>query len=308
MDDKVSKLFHAGNIVLFDAAMGTALQAAGQPAGMRSEEMNIFDPDAVLRIHRENLRAGSDVITGNTFGVSAMLLRGDKTLAIKRFEAGIALAGQAIEAEKDRPAFSPLLAFDIGPTGALMEPVGDLGYGAAEEIFAIQAEAGAKGGADCVLLETFADIEEFTCAARVAKKVSGLPVIGTMCFAENARTFMGVSPAELIERAYAGGMAAMGANCSLSPLKMVPVVEEILAENGKKQNQLPVVCQPNAGTPVFKDGEMVYEMTEAEFYEGMKRLIDLGISGVGGCCGTSPAMIAAIRGIIDGKNNSGGTR
>ena len=316
--NKATELFSKKGVVLFDAAMGTALQEAGQPPGTGSEEMNLLDPGTVSRIHRENIRAGSDVITTNTFGVSAMFLRGEKERALECLAAGVLLAKQAAgrtAIPRDEET-APSVAFCIGPAGVLLGPFGETSYEMAEEAFEAQAGAGARCGADFILLETFADIEEFARAARVAKKSSGLPVLGTMSFAENGHTYMGATPADLVSAARAEGLSALGANCSLGPQEMGPIIEEIMGENAAEGlsgstggiQSLPVIAQPNAGQPVYKDGKTTYEITTEEFIEGIKKLIDRGISGVGGCCGTTPAMIAAIRGMIDGKNTSGGKK
>ena len=293
---ELKEFFESRGVVLFDAAMGTALIAAGMPAGAHTEEMNLIAPETVLRIHIENIEAGSDVITGNTFGVSQMLFQGEKDKAIRALREGMSLAKRAAS-EGAREGKSILACLDIGPTGKLLGPFGEAGYEEAEEVFAAQAEAGARSGADFVLLETFADSEEYLCAACAAVKASALPVLGTMTFEESGRSFMGAAPADFVRAARAEGVLAVGANCTLEPAGMAPVIKEILAA----ADGLPVIAQPNAGQPVYKDGRISFEMTTDTFAAGAGKLLDLGISAIGGCCGTTPAMISAIRGIIDGR-------
>ena len=340
----MKEIFKGDAIILFDAAMGTALHAAGQPAGVGSEEMNLLAPETVLRIHRENIEAGSDAITSNTFGVSQMMRRGEGEKAFRALEEGMKLArlaadsaigmgspaadgaegmklaGRAADGCAGRKAFACLC---IGPTGALLGPLGDLSYEASEGFFALQAEAGERCGADFILLETFADLEEFVRAARAAKAASNLPVFGTMTFGESGRSFMGAAPADFVHEALDCGLAALGANCTLGPAAMLPVISEIIAETEKARSGVEpspslmrseivaeaekarpgvhIIAQPNAGMPAYRDGRAVYEMTAEDFAAGAAELIKLGISGIGGCCGTTPAMIAAIRVIIDTK-------
>ena len=287
-------LFEEKGVVLFDAAMGTALLAAGQPAGSGSEEMNISSPETVFNIHLENIKAGCDVVTSNTFGITQLMNRGEKDSALKIIGEAVRLAKSA--ASGDGPGGRKILAcLDIGPSGALLGPIGDTGYEAAEEYYLAQAEAGALADADFILLETFADLEEFRCAARAAKKASGLPVLGTMTFGEGGRSFMGASTEDLIRAAREESLIATGANCTLDPAEIVPIVTDLISLS----DGLPIIVQPNAGQPVFADGAAVYETTAHAFAAGAKKLIDLGVSGIGGCCGTTPETISVIRDIID---------
>ena len=281
-------------VVLFDAAMGTALMAAGRGTSAGSDETNFWKPETVLRIHRENVEAGSDVLTSNTFDASHLLLRGEKQHVLGAVREGVKLAKQAAA---EGPAYGRtiLACLDIGPTGALLGPDGDAGYSEAEGWFAAQAEAGARVGADFIMLETFADAEEFAVAARAARQASGLPVLGTMTFGEGGRSYMGAAPGDLAGVARAEGLFAIGANCSLGPDGIAPVIAQIMEE----ANGLPVIAQPNAGQPAYKDGQTVYEITTADFAYGAKKLLDLGVSAIGGCCGTTPDMISAVRGMID---------
>ena len=288
-------------VLLFDAAMGSALLAAGQPPGTGSEEMNLSSPETVLRIHLDNIKAGSDVITSNTFGVTQMMLRGEKETALKALTEAMKLAKTATGNDfvsYQRKERSPVLAcLDIGPSGALLGSSGDLGYEAVEGLYELQAEAGARCGADFILLETFSDLEEFVRASRASMRVSGLPVFGTMTFGANGHTFMGTSLVDFVREARAAGLTAIGANCTLGPEEMIPVIRDIVA----KSAGLPVIAQPNAGQPVYKEGNSVYEITKEDFADGAEKLLALGISAIGGCCGTTPEMISAVRGIIDSK-------
>ena len=309
-ENELRGFFESRGVVLFDAAMGTALMAAGLPGTAGTDETNMWRPETVLRIHRDNVEAGSDVVTSNTFDLSHMLLRGAKLQALGALREGVRIAKKAAAGgSANGPAGGPandsaggpaggkkiLACLDIGPTGALLGPGGDVSYEAAGDIFAAQAEAGARAGADFIMLETFADAEEFSRAARAARESSGLPVLGTMTFGEGGRSYMGASPKDLVGAARAEGLFAAGANCSLGPDDMVPVIAEIMEE----AKGLPVIAQPNAGKPAYRDGRTVYEITTAAFAYGVKKLMGLGISAIGGCCGTTPDMISTVRGMID---------
>jgi len=287
------RLFEERGVVLFDAAMGSALQAAGQPSGTGSEEMNNLSPETVLNIHLENVKAGCDVLTSNTFGISALMMREDKDTALDTLEKAVSLAKEAASGggPGGREVFVCLC---IGPTGKMLGLYGEPNYHVAEESYAAQAEAGTRAGADFILLETFADPGEFACAAG-AVKASGLPVAGTMTFGASGRTFMGASPDDLLYIARSEKLIATGANCTLEPEGMFPVVSEIMA----LAKDLPVIAQPNAGQPVCVGGKTVYELSDDDFIAGVTKLLELGISGIGGCCGTTPAIINRIRDIID---------
>jgi len=284
-------LFEDRGVLLFDAAMGTALQAAGQPKGTGSEEMTNSAPETVLKIHLENIRAGSDVVSSNTFGISQMMRRGKTDLAIRTLEKAVQLAKRAA-AESGREVFACL---DIGPSGAMLGPLGETSYEAAEELFSRQAEAGERAGADFIFLETFGDHEEFACAARGAKKASGLPVLGTMTFNQGGRSYMGASPEDLLRIAKEEKLEATGLNCTLTPDEMLPIIASLLS----LADGLPIIAQPNMGQPEYKNGKSLYATSDEAFIAGAEKLIDLGVNGIGGCCGTSPAIISEIRVIID---------
>jgi len=295
----MTRLFFERGVVLFDAAMGTALLSSGQPKGTGSEEMNVSAPETVQNIHLENISAGSDVVTSNTFGVSQMMNRGENERAVLLLEKAVGLA-KAAAAGGGSGGREVLASLCMGPTGELLIESGEPGYKKAFDIFARQAEAGTRAGADFIFLETFADPVEFARAVRAAKGASSLPVFGTMTFGEDGRSYMGASLEDLIGIAREEKLCATGVNCSLDPDGMVPVVERLMALAGG----LPVIAQPNAGQPVFADGKTGYKMTDKEFLAGVEKLLDLGISGIGGCCGTTPTIIAAIRDMIDRRCKS----
>jgi len=292
------RLFEERGVVLFDAAMGTSLLAAGQPKGTRSEDMNLTAPETVLTVHLENIKAGSDVVTSNTFGVTQKMVRGETASALDIIEKAVGIARKA--ADSGQRAAEILIGLGIGPTGAIFGSDKELSYESVLDYFALQAEAGTRAGADFIILETFSDAEEFACAIRGAKESSDLPVMGTMTFNEAGRTYMGASPQDMLMAARSEGLCATGVNCTLDPDAMLPVVSELIGISG----DMPIIAQPNAGQPVFAGGKAVYMTTDEAFAAGAEKLIDLGVSGIGGCCGTTPMAISLIRDIIDRRKKT----
>ncbi|MDR3305188.1 MAG: homocysteine S-methyltransferase family protein [Clostridiales Family XIII bacterium] len=280
--------------LLLDSAMGSALIEGGLGRGESSSAMNLRAPEVVQAIHRRNIEAGCDIVTANTFGVGALLIQGQKAKwpAADALRAGLVCAREAAAAggPGGRRIYT---ALDIGPLGPIIGFTDGLGHEEARGFFAEQVRAGADAGADFVFIETMSDLEEMRDAVLAAKENTSLPVLCTMTFAENGRTFMGTDPAAFAKAAQSAGADAIGVNCSLGPLAMVPIIREIAAAA-----RVPVAAQPNAGLPVMKNGEACYEMTAGEFADGIEQLLNAGADIVGGCCGTTPAFIARIRAMM----------
>ena len=269
---------------LFDGGMGTMLQRAGLPAGVPPETVNLTGPKAVEAVHAAYAAAGADIITANTFGASRRKLGEDPAPYIA---AGIAIARRAAGAEK-------YVALDVGPLGALLEPFGDMTFDEAYDMFAEIVEAGAAAGADLVLIETMSDLLEAKAALLAAKERTNLPVLATMTFGEDGRTFLGVDPAAAAVTLTALGADAVGVNCSAGPRELRPVLQEIL-----HHTHLPVMIQPNAGLPRLVDGETVYDVEPEEFARWAEQFLEDGAAILGGCCGTTPAHIQALRALLD---------
>ena len=274
---------------LFDGGMGTMLQKAGLPAGTPPERMNLTAPEAVEKIHAAYRAAGADVITANTFGASRRKLGEDPAPYIA---AGVAIA---------RRAAGPggYVALDVGPLGALLEPFGDMTFDEAYGMFAEIMEAGAAAGADLVLIETMSDLLEAKAALLAAKERTDLPVLVTMTFGEDGRTFLGVDPAAAAVTLTALGADVVGVNCSAGPRELRPVLQEIL-----RNTHLPVMIQPNAGLPRLVDGETVYDVEPEEFARWAGYFLEDGASIFGGCCGTTPEHIRALWAVLDGKGSA----
>ncbi len=279
-------MFEIQKPLLFDGAMGTMLQKAGLPAGTPPEKMNLTAPEAVERIHAADVEAGADILTANTFGASRRKLGEDPAPCIA---AGIAAARRA--AGEGRR-----VALDVGPLGALLEPFGEMTFEDAYAQFAEIMEAGERAGADLVLIETMSDLLEAKAALLAAKERTSLPVFVTMTFGEDGRTFLGVDPAAAAVALTSLGADAVGLNCSMGPRELRPVLGKIL-----ENTHLPVMIQPNAGLPRLVDGETVYDVTPEEFAQWGRTFPEDGAAILGGCCGTSPEHIRALRRVVDGS-------
>lgn len=268
---------------LFDGAMGTQLLARGLQSGSLPELLCITEPETIMEIHRDYVAAGAQVITANTFGANRLKL-GDTTSVDSVVSAAIDLAKRA-GAQK--------VALDIGPTGQLLEPMGDLTYEEAYDAFREMVIAGEKAGADIVLIETMSDLNEAKAALLAAKENSSLPVYVTMTFTESGRTFLGVDAETAAKTLSSLGADVVGVNCSLGPRELLPIVQ-VMTQSAA----CPVMVQPNAGLPEVINGETVYRIGPSEFAEYISQMVDIGVHIVGGCCGTSPEHIAALKAML----------
>ncbi len=285
-------IINPNEFTLFDGAMGTMLLAHGLRAGELPERLNLTHPDVIRSIHAEYLAAGADVITANTFGANARKLsEGGEDLSVDAVvPAAVRLA---------REAGAKRVALDIGPSGALLEPLGTLSFDDAYALFAEVVRAGATAGVDLILIETMSDLLEAKAALLAAKENSTLPVCVTMTFSADGRTFLGTDPKTAAVTLSALGADAIGLNCSLGPREAAPLVREML-----EYATVPVMIQPNAGLPRIVDcgcGEQhtVYDVTPEEFVAACAPLAADGVTVFGGCCGTSPDFIAGLRRMLD---------
>lgn len=268
--------------VIFDGAMGTMLQEKGLEPGTLPELMNLKAPDVVLAIHQGYRSAGAQIITANTFGAHELRLKDTGFTVEEVIDAGVSLAKEAAGSEA-------LVALDIGPLGVLLEPYGTLKFADAYQYLKRQAEQGQKSGADIILIETMADLEEVKAAVLAARENTDLPVFCTMSFEAHHRTFMGCTVESMVRVLEELGAAAVGANCSLGPKELEPVVDSLL-----ELTDLPVIVQPNAGLPKMEQGKAVYELTCEEFAAYGLRFAEKGVKILGGCCGTSYQHIKAL--------------
>lgn len=264
------------------------IQAAGIDAGHVPELLNLTDPETIMNIHRRYAESGSDIIYANTFGANRYKLNGTGHSVEEVISAGIANAKKAV-GEK------VLVALDLGPIGQLLEPSGILTFEEAYDCYKEQVLAGKD--ADIIVLETMTDLYEVKAALLAAKENSDKPVLVTMSFEENQRTFTGVSPECMIATVEGLGADALGVNCSLGPVELMPVVEKICLFS-----KIPVIAKPNAGLP--DPITNLFNVGAEEFAESASKLADLGVKIFGGCCGTTPAHIAAVKKALEGKKYS----
>lgn len=268
------------NLLIFDGAMGTMLQAAGLPAGGLPEIYNIEHPDVVQKIHESYTAAGAQVITSNTFQANRYKLKNCSYTPAQLIHAGVKLA---------KAAGAKYTALDIGPLGQLMKPMGTLSFNEAYDAFLEQILAGVEAGADLILLETMSDLLEVKAGILAAKENCDLPVFVTMTYQEDGRTFVGCDPQSAALTLSGLGVDALGVNCSLGPKELTPIIDTLL-----NYARVPVMAQPNAGLPKFRNGETTYDVTPEEYGDFMAVLAQKGVRVLGGCCGTTPDYIAAM--------------
>jgi len=272
-------------ILIIDGAMGTQLMERGIRPDDCFDAQNLKNPEAVYSVHKAYAEAGADIIETNTFGANRIKL-GEYGLAdkVKEInEAAVKLARRAI-GEKG------FVCGSIGPIGQLLEPMGALTFDQAVETFAEQAKALADAGADLLCLETISDLQEMRAALIAAKSGTNLPVIASMTYDEGETTVSGTTPEAAAVVLEALGADILSANCSAGPEGLLKVAERLL-----KVTNLPVMIMPNAGMPVLENGKAVYKMTPDEFAKHLAKAFKLGISIVGGCCGTNPNHIKAVK-------------
>lgn len=274
--------------LLFDGGMGTLVQAAGlHTVHAVPDLLNLTHPEAIVAIQRQYVEAGADCITTNTFNTNRLKLANAGATVAEVYAAAAANA---------RVAGAPLVAGDIGPTGALLEPLGTLTFDEAFDIFSEQACAAEAAGCDLIVVETMADLLEAKAAVLAAVESTTLPVFATMTFGEDGRTFLGTTPAIAATTLSALGASAVGLNCSLGPTELAPLVGELAPHD-----RALVMAQPNAGLPRIQDGETVFDVGPNEFAQAMEAILDAGATVIGGCCGTTPDHIAALRALIDAR-------
>jgi methionine synthase I (cobalamin-dependent) len=286
--NRLAALLGADRPVLLDGAMGTLLQDRGLEDGAPGELWNLENPDAVREVHAAYAGAGARVLTTNTFGATRPRLDlhglGDRVGEVNRAAARLA---RSVADEHDL-----LVAGGVGPTGELLAPLGTLTPEEAQELFAEQLVALVEGGVDLVLVETLSDLGEADAAVTAARRTApGLPVAVTMSFDTNVRTMMGVRPADAVAHLAAGGADAVGANCGRGPQEMEIIATEMVQA---RTGDLLLVAQSNAGLPQVVGDHFEYDATPGDLAAHATRLAELGIDLVGGCCGSTPAHIAAM--------------
>lgn len=286
----LNRLLAERRLLMLDGGMGTQLQARGLQAGEVPEEWNLRRPGDVRAIHAAYYAAGADIVMSNTFGANPAKYHGTAPLA-EVVAAGVRLARAAADAAGGHPRY---VALDVGPTGRLLKPAGDCAFDDAYASFAEQIRLGAAAGADLVVIETMSDVYELKAAVLAAKENCDLPVIATVALGEDGKLLTGAGP-EVVAAVLEGlHVDALGFNCGLGPDLLLPFVKRLVAATN-----LPVVVKPNAGLPKVVDGETVFLVGPEAFARDVADLVKAGAVVVGGCCGTTPAHLAAVRRTVD---------
>ena len=276
-------------LVFFDGGMGTLLQEKGLGAGELPELWNLEHPEIIEKIHRAYLDAGADIIKTNTFGANGAKLHGCGRSVSEIVTAAVGLARKAAD-EKDA-----LVAMDIGPTGKLLRPLGDLGFEDAVSLFAEAAKVGEQAGADLILVETMSDTYECKAAVLAAKENTSLPVFATLIVDERGKLLTGGDIPAAVAMLEGLGVDALGLNCGFGPdqmLKFLPQLRECCS--------VPIIVNPNAGLPHDVDGKNVFDVGPEEFAADLKKMAEGGVWLLGGCCGTTPAHIRAMTSLCAG--------
>lgn len=277
-------------ITILDGAMGTELQAKGLQLGEIPEVWNIEKPEKVIEIHESYLKAGTDIIYTNTFGANRRKMAKVPYSVEELIKAAVANGRKAIENCKP----DAKVALDLGPIGALIEPLGDLSFEEAYDVYKEMVLAGSD--ADVIVIETMTDIYETKAAVLAAKENSDKPVLVTMSFEANERTFTGTSIPSMAMTLEGLGVDGIGFNCSLGPVELTPMIKKLFS-----MVKVPIVFKPNAGLP--DPVTNTYNVGPDEFAELIKDLIPYGIEYLGGCCGTAPAYIAAVCKMLEEVEN-----
>jgi len=287
----------AGEILVADGATATNYQQMGMAIGVAPEAWLFEEPAKVMALHRAFIEAGSDIILTDTFGATSPRLR-ESPYAGRTAEVNQRAVKLAREAASDRPGV--LVAGSMGPTGLLMDPLGELTPSAAADAYAEQAAALSQGGVDLLLLETFFALDEALAAIDGVRRASALPLVISFSFDRGTRTMMGLSPARVIEAIAPLGMAAIGANCGRSLDDMMHVAQEFAELNAG----IPLWIKPNAGLPSMVGDIARYDTSPAEMGAYARRFLDAGAQVVGGCCGSAPEHVAAIAACKRPRNSS----
>ncbi len=290
---RFARRLEEASLLLFDGGMGTRLQQEGLRPGQCPEKWNLLREDKVKGVHRAYTAAGADILETNSFGGNRSRLAHYQVT-----EQLAQINRRAVELAREAGGGEIMVAAAVGPTGRIMAPAGDLTAEEGVEIFAEQAQALLAGEPDLFLVETMSDLAEARTAVQGIQEVSDLPVIAQLTFTEHGRTPFGNTPQQVVQELEEEGVVALGANCSLGPRDLEPVVKALAAATS-----LPISVQPNAGQPVVDEqGDAVYAMGPEEFAQWALRLRQAGACLLGGCCGTTPEHIREMRRVLINSN------
>lgn len=275
-------------LLFLDGGMGTLLQEEGLKPGELPETWNLKKRDKIIDIHRAYFEAGSDIVLANTFGANVLKFHDDAYTLEEVIAAAIENVRKAARSSvADERTY--YVALDVGPTGKLLKPSGELSFEDAYEAFAKTMRIGAREGADLIHIETMSDTYEVKAAILAAKEETTLPVFATMIFDEKGKLLTGADVPSVVALLEGLRVDALGINCGMGPKQMIPILKEI-----RSYTSLPIIVKPNAGLPKQMAGETYYDVTPEEFAEVMQEIVSLGACVIGGCCGTTPEHILAM--------------
>ncbi len=277
-------------ILVLDGGMGFLLQSLGEHPGEAPEKFMLEHPESVLSAHRGYVEAGADIILTNTFGATKIRL-GEVKLE-NRFQK---INQIAVRLARDAAGKKALIGASIGPTGQMLEPMGELTFDKAYDAYQSQLKILTEEGIELIVLETFSDLKEFKAALIAAREYDNIPVIAMMTFAESGRTITGTDPLTFLTVAEALGADLCGANCSTGPKELLPIMKTIAANT-----TIPLCVEPNAGLPILKKGQTFYKESPHLFTDHLDGFFKMGVNVVGGCCGTTPAHIRELKAKVKG--------
>ncbi|MBQ0099816.1 MAG: homocysteine S-methyltransferase family protein, partial [Firmicutes bacterium] len=284
--------FLKNNIILLDGGTGSLLIKNGLKANEYPERLNVSNSDIITKIHKDYYDAGSNVVCTNTFGANSLKFSNLELEKIIKCAIENVKNAQKLSKGKQKK----FVALDIGPTGKMLKPFGDLDFEDAVEIFKTTVKIAVKYGVDLVLIETMNDIYETKAAVLAVKECSTLPILVSNVYSKDGVTLSGTTPESAIATLEGLGVDAIGINCSLGPKDLIPVIEKYL-----KNSSIPVLFKPNAGLPRVDGDVTVYDVDKEIFATDVSSMLDKGVRIVGGCCGTTPEYILQLNKIIKGK-------
>jgi len=276
-------------ILFFDGGMGSMLQGKGMTPGENTDIWNFTRPEDIMDVHRQYAEAGADILLTNMFGANRLKLAGSGYTTSQVVKQGIANARQVADEVGSAQHRQIFVAADVAPTGKLLQPLGDLSFDDAYDIFKEIVVAAEEGGADFIHIETMSDTLEVKAAVLAAKENTSLPVFATVTFDQGGKMLTGGNVEAIVALLEGLGVDALGVNCGLGPFQLEQVTSDFL-----RVASVPVIIQPNAGLPRQEKGETVYDVTPEDFAKKMREYAEAGAWLLGGCCGTTPAHIRCL--------------
>ncbi len=275
-------------IVYIDGGLGSSLIKMGLPSGMAPEKWNIKEPQNIVALHKAYIDAGAQILTTNTFGANELKLEDDEYTLEELVSSAVENAKKAIIESSKVQGEDVFVGLSVGPCGKLLEPLGELKFEDAVSAFSKTVKIGEKAGADLIIIETMSDTYEAKAALLAAKESCNLPVFVSVAYDEKEKLMTGADPSAVVAMCEGLKADAIGINCGLGPHQM-----KNIAEKYTELSSIPVFVSPNAGMPKSVDGRTVYDVDADEFSSVMKEIAELGVHGLGGCCGTTPEYIKA---------------